>query len=75
MKKADYSIATPEEREGVVEILQRNVNLIIEQKKTKNPKRLRQIVSGLCERVRSGDVITGKDFQTLVQLFQKKSVV
>jgi len=75
MKKADYSIATEEEREDVVRLLQKNVNEIIEQKKTQHPERLRQAVDAICERVRAGEVFTGKDFQQLVQLFQKKSIV
>lgn len=75
MGKADYSIASQEEREGVIQILQRNVNHIIEQKQTQKPEKLRQIVLSLCERIRSGDVITGKDFEVLIQLLQKRTVV
>lgn len=75
MGKADYNIASQEEREGVIQILQRNVNHIIEQKQTQKPEKLRQIVLSLCERIRSGDVITGKDFEVLIQLLQKRTVV
>ena len=75
MNKADYSIASPEERENVIQILQRNTNHIIEQKKTNDADKLREAVAKLCERVRKGDVITGADFQKLVFLFQKKSIV
>lgn len=75
MKKADYSIATPEERERVIEILQRNVNMMIEEKRTQRPAELREIVSKLCAGIRDGAVFTGRDFEILVQLFQKKSVI
>lgn len=75
MKKADYSLASGEEREKVIRILQKNVNEIIEQKKTQKPDKLRKIVDRFCERIRSGGIFTGKDFQQLLQLFQKKSVV
>lgn len=74
MKKADYSIASPEERESVINILQKNVNQIIEQKKTDNPDRLRQIVDDYCARIRKGEIFTGKEFQNLVSLFQKKPI-
>lgn len=74
MKKADYSIASEEERANVVVILQRNANEMIEQKVVKDPATLRQLVSRLCDRVVAGEVIVGKDFETLVQLFQKKPV-
>ncbi len=74
MKKADYSIASEEERENVVVILQRNANEMIEQKVVRDPVRLRQLVSRLCDRVMAGDIIVGKDFETLVQIFQKKPV-
>ncbi|MFQ5710091.1 MAG: hypothetical protein ACE5HO_21770 [bacterium] len=74
MEKADYSIATPEEREEVIAILQRNANHIIEQKKTRNPDKLRQAVDALSARIRKGEIITGKDFQKLVRILQKKTV-
>ncbi|MCZ6818384.1 MAG: hypothetical protein O7G31_02690 [Calditrichaeota bacterium] len=75
MGKADYSIASQEEREAVIQILQRNANHIIEQKQTQKPEKLRQMVLSLCERIRSGDVITGKDFEVLIQFLQKRTVV
>jgi len=75
MKKADYSIASEEERENVIRILQRNVNILIEEKKTTDAEKLRAVVSGLCDRVRAGEIITGDDFHKLVSLFQKKSIV
>ena len=74
MKKADYSIASAEERESVIQILQRNTNHLIEQKLTSDSGKLRAIVGGLCDRIKVGDVITGSDFETLVKLFQKKPV-
>lgn len=74
MKKADYSIASKEERENVVKILHRNANHLIEQKLAKDARRLREIVSDLCERVTEGEIITGDDFETLVSLFQKKTI-
>ena len=74
MEKADYSLATPEERENVVQVLQKNVIYLIEQKKTKNSERQREIVDQLCNRIRKGDVITGKDYKKLLRLFQKKPV-
>lgn len=75
MKKADYSIASEEEREDVILILQRNANQIIENKKVKNSEKLRAEVDRLSARIRQGDVITGQDFEKLVLLFQKKSIV
>lgn len=75
MKKADYSIASDEEREDVILILQKNVNEIIENKKVKNTEKLRAEVDRLSGRIRQGDVITGQDFEKLVGLFQKKSIV
>lgn len=74
MKKADYSIATSEERESVIGILQKNVNQIIEDKKTENPEKLRQMVDGYCKRIRKGEIFTGKEFENLVRLFQKKPI-
>lgn len=74
MGKADYSIASEEERENVIEILQRNANQMIEDKKVKDARKLRQTVDHFAARIRRGDVITGKDFQTLVALFRKKPV-
>ena len=75
MKKADYSIASDEEREDVILILQRNANQIIENKKVKDSEKLRKEVDRLSARVRQGDIITGQDFEKLIQLFQKKSIV
>lgn len=74
MDKADYSIASQDEREKVVRVLQRNVNVMIEQKQSQNPEKLRKIVDGFCERIRNGDVISGKDFQQLLQLFKKQAI-
>lgn len=74
MQKADYSRATPEERENVIKILQRNLNLLIEQRRVKDPERQRQMVSRLCDRIRNGEVITGSDYKKLVRLFQKKPI-
>ncbi len=75
MKKADYSIASEEEREDVILILQKNVNQIIEEKKVKDSAKLRAEVDRLSGRIRQGDVITGQDFEKLVGLFQKKSII
>ncbi|HEX9652721.1 MAG TPA: hypothetical protein VGA99_03340, partial [bacterium] len=72
MDRADYSIATPEEREKVITILQRNVNLMIEQKKIGEPQILRQQGDGLCERIRRGEVIAGADYKLLLSIFQQK---
>ncbi len=74
MDKADYRIASQEEREKVVRILQRNVNLIIEQKQSKNSENLRKIVDGFCVRIRNGDIISGKEFQQLLKLFKKQPI-
>jgi len=72
MKKADYSIASIEEREGIVHILQRNINSMIAQKKVKNEAKLRQIVAELCVRVTAGEIFTGKDFEKLVSIFNQE---
>jgi hypothetical protein len=74
MDQADYSIATPEERENVVEIIQRNANLIIEQKRTGNPEKLRRLADLFCERVRKGDIILGAEYKLLVSIFQNKYI-
>jgi len=72
MSKADYSIASAEERESVITLLQRNANQMIEQRKVRDPQKLREAVDQFCRRIRNGEVITGKDYQQLVSLFQKK---
>lgn len=74
MEKADYSIATTEEREKVISILQRNVNVMIEIRRTNAPEKLRQLASGFCERIRRGEIIDGVDYKLLVNIFQKKPV-
>ncbi len=72
MDKADYSIATIDEREKVISILQRNVNLMIELRRTNAPEKLRQLASQFCERVRGGEIFDGMDYKLLLNLFQKK---
>ncbi|NIR52043.1 hypothetical protein GWO43_25830 [candidate division KSB1 bacterium] len=74
MSKADYSIASQEERDNVIRILQRNANQLIEQKQVQNAENLRSEVDRLCGRVRNGDVVTGKDFEKLVRLFKKQPI-
>ncbi|RMF63610.1 MAG: hypothetical protein D6743_10490 [Calditrichaeota bacterium] len=74
MEKADYSGASAAERERVVEILQRNVNELIEQKRSHNPMKLRRTANRFCERIRQGGVFTGKDFEQLLKLFRKQAI-
>jgi|GEM_PF-3357657 len=71
--QADYSVASPEERENVIAILNRNVKEIIKRGQVKNANRVEAIVATLAERIQRGDLIKGKDFERLILLFRKKS--
>ncbi len=75
MSKADYSIATEEEREQVVQILERNLHEMAQGLSQVKARQLRQLVEQYCERVRQGAVITGSEFETLVKLFRKEPPV
>ena len=72
-RKADYSIASPEERENVAAILKENCSHIIAEKKTSNPQKFQARVDAFVKRILAGDVITGKDFENLVMIFRKQS--
>lgn len=73
MNKADYRGASPEEREDVIAILERNLSEMEKHGHLKNAKQVREIVSGLMQRIRNGDVIQGRDFERLILIFRKKS--
>jgi len=72
MDKADYSRTTVEEREKVIEILYRNLETLLKGRKVKAPEQLRKRVDALAKRIRAGEIITGKDYEQLLRLFQKK---
>lgn len=69
-QKADYSIASPEEREKVIQILDRNLDTIRKQKSSKDPQQLQKLVQDYQARIRAGEIFVGRDFANLVLLFQ-----
>ncbi len=74
MKRADYSLATPEEREQVVSILERNARELIAKKRATDPAKLERRVQRFVQRIRNGEIITGRDFDVLVKLFRKEPI-
>jgi len=56
----------------VIEILYRNLETLLKGRKVKDPEQLRKRVDALAKRIRAGEIITGKDYEQLLRLFQKK---
>ena len=73
MGRADYSIATKEERQQVIDLLERNLEELIRDNKARDPDRLRAEVEKFCTGIREGRVYMGKDFERLVMIFRKES--
>lgn len=73
MGRADYSIATEEERQQVIELLKRNLEELIRENKARDPDRLRAEVQKFCVGIQKGRSYMGKDFDRLVMIFRKES--
>lgn len=71
-QKADYSIASQEERDRVIEILKRNRDAMVAQKKVKDAKAFKQLVQEYMDGVAAGAVYTGKKFEVLVKIFRQE---
>jgi len=70
MGVADYSRATIEEREQVIEVLERNLKKLLKDPRVKSPHMLQDKASEFARRIRNGEVIVGRDFETLVSLLR-----
>lgn len=71
-QKADYSIASQEERDQVIEILKRNREAMLAQKKVKDAKAFKKLVQEYIDGVAEGAVYTGKKFETLLKIFRQE---
>jgi plasmid stabilization system protein ParE len=70
MSVADYGRASPEEREQVIEVLERNLKRLLRHPKVHNQDRLRELADAYIRRIREGEVIKGRDFDILVSLLR-----
>ena len=69
---ADYSIASDEERERVVDILLRNKKSMLKRKLVKDVSGFERMVDDFIQRIRQGAVFRGKDFDTLLKIFRQR---
>ncbi|MDQ7053931.1 MAG: hypothetical protein Q9P14_13990 [candidate division KSB1 bacterium] len=69
---ADYSMASPEEREQVIQILQRNLKAMLKMPQIQNKQALQERVERFIEKIRQGGRFTGKEFEQLVRIFRKR---
>jgi len=74
MEQADYSKATPEEREKVVAIVLRNAEELITKGRTGSPEDLRGRAEALAVRIRRGEILTGRPYKELLSLLQRRPV-
>ncbi len=70
---ADYSLASPEEREQVIQILQRNLKAMLKMPQIQNNQDLQERVEHFIEKIRQGGRFTGKEFEQLVRIFRKRA--
>ncbi len=70
---ADYSQATPEERERVIQILQRNLKAMLKMPQIQDKAALQKQVNAFIEKIRQGGRFRGKEFEQLVKIFRKKA--
>ena len=67
---ADYSQATPEEREQVIKILERNFQTLLERNQVKNPEKAKEKIAYYKNVIREGGKIVGREFENFVKLFR-----
>ena len=71
-RSADYSIASEEERERVIDILLRNKKSMLKRKLVKDRQDFDALVDEYIRRIRNGDIIRGSDFENLLKLFRQR---
>lgn len=70
MSIADYSRATPEVRQQVIEVLDRNLRRLLKRCDDRQREKLQKLAQEFGDRIRRGEVVRGKDFQILVSLLR-----
>lgn len=73
-KKADYSQATAEERQGVVRILQRNYQELLKIGRVADAQAAESRLRRIQQTIEQGGVITGADFDFLLKILRKKQI-
>jgi hypothetical protein len=72
MSVADYSKASSEERQQVIDILQRNLQHLLKAPGVKDRNRLQHKCERFVEQIRAGETIRGKEYETLVSILRRR---